>query len=244
MGHAEPGNTPASTTLRRLPPLVSFSGIDGAGKTTQIGFLYRRLSEAGVHVRLLTFWDDVVVLRRAREFLSHALFRGEKGVGSPGKPVLRRDKNVLSWYMTPARFVLYLLDALSLTAVVAKLSATTDADVVIFDRYLYDEFANLNLSNRVSRAYVRLLLQFIPRPDLACLLDADPSRAHERKPEYGLEFVCGNRASYLALSTFAGGITVISPLPAEEVTRRILQQLSEKLPGNPGMVSRDLLTSM
>ncbi|MGA9208113.1 MAG: thymidylate kinase [Terriglobales bacterium] len=192
---------------------------------------------------MLAFWDDVATLARARELLGHVLFRGEQGVGSPGRPVLRRDKDVRSWYMTAARFVLYLLDALRLSAVVAKLSATHDADIIIFDRYLYDELANLDLSNRLSRAYVRLLLKFIPHPKLACLLDADSVLAHKRKPEYCLDFVRSNRASYLALSTFAGGITVIPPLAAEEVTRRVLQEIAQKLPGNPGLVSRDLLTS-
>ncbi len=234
----------ATTISRsRRPPLISFSGIDGAGKSTQIGAIHSRLSEAGVHVRLLAFWDDVAALAGVREFLSHVLFKGEKGVGFPGRPVLRRDKDVQSWYMTAARFVLYFLDALKLSAVVANISATNDADVIMFDRYLYDELANLDLSNPLSRAYVRLLLKFIPDPDLACLLDADPVRAHQRKPEYRLDFVSSNRASYLALSTLAGSITVIPPLAPEEVTRRVLQEISQRLPGNPALVSRDLLTS-
>jgi len=243
MARSEPGNMATTIARKRWPPLVTFSGIDGAGKSTQIGAIHSRLSQAGLQVRLLAFWDDVATLARAREFFSHVLFKGEKGVGSPGQPVLRRDKDVRSWYMTAARFVLYFLDALRLSAVVARMSATNDADVIMFDRYLYDELANLDVSNPVSRAYVRLLLKVIPHPDLACLLDADPVRAHERKPEYRLDFVSSNRASYLALSTFAGGITVIPPLAAEEVTRRVLQEISQRLPGNPGLVPRDLLTS-
>jgi len=227
----------ASTTQRNpRPQLVTFSGIDGAGKSTQISAIHSRLSEAGIKVRLLAFWDDVAALAWAREFLSHALFKGEKGVGSPERPVLRRDKNVRSWYMTASRFALYFLDALRLSAVVGGLSVRNDADVVIFDRYLYDELANLDLSNAISRAYVRFLLKLVPHPDFACLLDADPARAHARKPEYGLDFVRSNRASYLALSIFAGGITVIPPLAAEEVTRRVLQAISQRLLGIPRLL--------
>jgi len=207
------------------PQLITFSGIDGSGKTTQITALHKTLTESGIRVRLLAFWDDVAALARAREFLSHALFRGEKGVGSPGRPVRRRDKNVRSWYMTPARCVLYFLDALRLSAVMAKVSAGDQPDIVMLDRYLYDELANLDLTSRVARAYVRFLLRMVPRPNLACLLDADPARAHERKPEYSLDFVNSNRASYLLLSAITGGITVIPPLSAEEVTLRLLREI-------------------
>lgn len=215
---------------RKSRPLwVTFSGIDGAGKSTQITRLQTCLDRAGLRVRLLAFWDDIAMLRRAREFSSHAVFKGEKGVGSPEKPVDRRDKNVQSWYMTIARCFLYFLDAASL-GLSATRSSRSGADVVIFDRYLYDELANLPLDSPIIRAYIRLLLKLVRRPDITYLLDADPIQAHQRKPEYPLEFVRRNRASYLALSQLVGGITVIEPLSAEEVAHRVEEELRKMLP--------------
>src|SRR3984957_16888395 len=96
------------------PILVSFSGIDGCGKSSQIEMLSNLLSQTGLFVDVLAFWDDVAVLKRWREFTSHTVFGSEKGIGSPDRPVNRRDKNVQSWYMTPVRWLLYSLDALSL----------------------------------------------------------------------------------------------------------------------------------
>ncbi|MHB1858334.1 MAG: thymidylate kinase, partial [Acidobacteriaceae bacterium] len=78
---------------------VSFSGIDGAGKSTQIENLYTRLKDAGLSVLLITFWEDVARLKRIREGAGHTLFRGDKGVGTPAAPINRRDKNVQSWPM-------------------------------------------------------------------------------------------------------------------------------------------------
>src|ERR1700756_4613659 len=104
----------------RRARLVSFSGIDGSGKSTQIEILCACLNEAGFRVSRLAFWDDVATLTSVREFSGHTLFKGEKGVGSPAKPVNRRDKNVRSWYMTVVRFGLYFLDAVSLCVVVAR----------------------------------------------------------------------------------------------------------------------------
>ena len=213
----------------RRARLISFSGMDGAGKSTQIELLREKLNQAGLRVSMLAFWDDVAMLTGVREFSGHTLFKGEKGVGSPTKPVNRRDKNVRSWYMTAVRFALYLLDAVSLSVVVAK-QRRAGADVIIFDRYLHDELANLNLNRRISRIYARLLLTITPQPDIAYLLDAEPAQARERKPEYPVDFLHQNRVTYLALSKMVGQMTVIPPLPVADAAQRILEEISTKLP--------------
>jgi thymidylate kinase len=210
--------------------LLSFSGIDGAGKSTQIAALQKRLTEDGVRVLLFTFWDDVVVLRRFREAASRELFKGDKGIGTPERPLHRRDKNVTSWYLVVARFCFYLLDTLHLNLVVAR-ALKSDADVVIFDRYIYDELANLSSKYWFTRIYIHLLLKSVPRPDVAYLLDADPLLARARKPEYPVAFLQTNRASYLALQRLAG-MTVISPLPVLEVEREILRIIVKQWPGS------------
>ena len=61
--------------------LISFSGIDGAGKSTQIEALCDRLKQDGRHVRIIRFWDDIASLTRFREAAGHTIFKGDKGVG-------------------------------------------------------------------------------------------------------------------------------------------------------------------
>src|ERR1700761_8176565 len=118
--------------------LVSFSGIDGAGKSTQIRALQSRVQEAGLQVRIITFWDDVAQLKRIRETTGHVVFRGDKGVGSPDAPIVRRDKNVRSAWMTLLRLGLYFLDAMSLRILIQR-SMRGPADLIICDRYIHDE---------------------------------------------------------------------------------------------------------
>jgi len=207
--------------------LVSFSGIDGAGKSTQIDALCRRLTDSGLRYSLLSFWDDVVVLPRFRENMSLRAFKGEKGVGSPEKPIARRDKNVTSWYLTAFRMMLYALDALRLRSV-ASSTAQSGADFVIFDRYIYDEFANLPLQLYLVRLYVRMLLRIIPRPQVAFLLDADAEAATIRKPEYPVEFARRNREAYLQLSRIVNGMSIIPPLRIQEATEAMKKVIFEK----------------
>jgi len=204
--------------------IISFSGIDGAGKSTQIDALLRYLEGRGSRVRLYAFWDDVVAFSKYRESLNRRVFKGEKGVGTPERPVARRDKNVTSWYVVVLRLFLYWLDALRLRAVVFHREAE-NAEFVIFDRYIYDELANLPVRSWAVRLYVRLLLLIVPKPNLAILLDADPEAAVSRKPEYPLEFVRRNREAYLIIAKIAR-ISVIPPWSVTELTHCIRECLA------------------
>jgi thymidylate kinase len=199
--------------------LISFSGVDGSGKSTQIEHARALLRASGRSVRVLAFWDDVVVLCRYREGFVHKVYGSERGIGAPGKPVERRDKNVRRWYLTLARHGLYFLDALHLWWVVRRERAS--ADVLILDRYIYDELANLPLASALTRAYIRLVHALVPRPDVALVLDADPEAARARKPEYPVDFMKKCRAAYLALVRMLGSITVVPPLPLEEAKQRV-----------------------
>jgi thymidylate kinase len=200
---------------------VSFSGIDGAGKSTQIEALCARMRQDGLRVQVVRFWDEIARLKGIRETTGHKVFKGDKGVGSPDAPINRRDKNVQSFPMTCVRLFIYFFDAISNRQAVKK-ALRSGFDLVIFDRYMYDELANLTLRNPLIRAYVRLIMAIVPRPQVSYFLDAEPVKARERKPEYPLEFLITNRQSYLALINLIGGISVIAPAPIQEVEQAVL----------------------
>jgi len=191
--------------------LISFSGMDGAGKSTQISNLLALADDLGLKTTQLAFWDDVVVLKPYREGFVQKVLKSEKGIGSPDKPVARRDKNVRGWHLTLARHFLYSLDAVHLHSVAAR-AQTIGADLVIMDRYIYDELANLPLENPVTRSYIRTVMRMVPSPDISFVLDADPVAARARKPEYPVDFLHQCRASYLKLAELLGNITVVPAL--------------------------------
>jgi len=180
--------------------LISFSGIDGAGKSTQIEKLARYLRAQGIPVTTLTFWDDVAVLRSLRSDFSRRVLQSDGEIGTRERPANRRDKNYRSAPLLFGRALLHLIDVFRLERAVrrAKL-ASPPGGVIVFDRYIYDQLAALPLAHRLARSYARLILRLAPRPDLPFLLDAVPEEALARKPEYPLEFLREYRDSYFEL---------------------------------------------
>lgn len=207
------------------PLLITFSGVDGCGKSTCIASLSAWLASGGTRVRVVTFWDNVVVFPRLREHITTAWFGGETGIGAPGKPINRQDKNVRPWYATLGRCVLYLFDAIHLKIYVQKMR-NSKTDVLVFDRYIYDQLAALPIEQKAVRIYARLILKLVPRPNIAYLLDADPDAAFARKPEYPLDFLRQYRNCYLHLKELIECMTVISPLPIDETRRRVVVELA------------------
>jgi thymidylate kinase len=208
--------------VRKRPlAIISFSGIDGAGKSTQIQALEAWLLQSGLQVSIFSMWDDVVVGARLREFASHHAFRGDQGIGSPEKPLERRDKNVSSRPLELIRLCLYCADALSLSFRIRRLQHSSGHEIVIFDRYIYDELANLPLKQWLPRTITRLIVKLVPAPDLACIIDIVPEVARFRKPEYPLEFLLRNRQAYLALQEFVPNLTVVENSSLEETIMKV-----------------------
>jgi thymidylate kinase len=230
-----------SQRSNRHTQLVSFSGIDGAGKSTQIEALSCRMEEEGLRVQVIRFWDDIARLTWLRESAAHRIFKGGKGIGTPSAPIYRRDKNIQSWPMTVVRLMIYFLDAIAVRRAVKK-AIRSGADIVIFDRYIYDELANLTLRNRFIRAYVRLVMPFVIRLHLSFVLDAVPENAHARKPEYPPEFLKINRQSYIDLSRLIGGLTILPAMPMSDVKQAVAAYAFNKLSFDGGVARSEVGT--
>ncbi|MGC2195657.1 MAG: thymidylate kinase [Terriglobales bacterium] len=202
--------------------IVSFSGIDGAGKSTQIESVSAQLVQLGYRVARVTFWDDVAVLPKLRAGVSLRVL-GKKRGPEQSAP-LRSDKNVRTWYLTLVRAMFYLLDSLRLRSVVRRLK-NGNSDFLIFDRYIYDQVVQVRARHALARSYIRLLIALAPMPDIKFILDASPDHAFSRKPEYPLAFMHEYRRAFLQLHDFVPGLSVIPAAGIEEVKQRILSRL-------------------
>lgn len=211
--------------------LISFSGIDGAGKSTQIQKLREYLASSGISVRELTFWDNVVMFPGLRAGFSKRVLQSDGTVGTPDKPADRRDKNTQNLPLLIGRSLLHIFDVFNLSRIVRRARAE-GTGVVIFDRYIYDQLAALPMDSWIARNYARLLLRLAPKPDLSYLLDAVPEVARARKPEYPLDFMRKYRSSYLVLRKLAG-LELISAGTPDDVHEAIVDRFKSRFLNAP-----------
>src|SRR5690242_1484890 len=89
-----------STHSNSTQILISFSGVDGTGKSTQIEKLCAVLSASGLTPLRLEFWNNVVAFPQMRANFSHKVLKSDGRVGAPDQPANRNDKNARKWYLT------------------------------------------------------------------------------------------------------------------------------------------------
>jgi dTMP kinase len=168
--------------MHRRGRLISFSGIDGSGKTTQVELLQDRLKQNGVEtLKVWSRWRPLLslpllqVLRRTgqvqvhkADFLSIVEFRGPK------------NESIESLWC----FATQLENLLKTTLKI--LLPLTLGRTVICDRYALDLLVDgmSDLHDPPSRMRLGFkLLRLLPRPDWAFLIDIDAEAAYGRKPD-------------------------------------------------------------
>ncbi|MBO0910953.1 MAG: thymidylate kinase [Acidobacteria bacterium] len=211
------------------PILISFSGIDGAGKSTQIEKLSGYLRAQAIPVGTQTFWDQVAVLAPLRSGFSRRVLESDGEIGTRERPANRNDKNSQFLPLLLGRAVLYLFDVFRLRRVVVRAkSMGPPGGIIIFDRYIYDQLAALPLRRWLARSYARLIVKLAPRPDLCFLVDAVPEEARARKPEYPVEFLREYRDSYLELCRLVP-LNFLPPGGADDVHTAIVGEVQKLL---------------
>ena len=186
--------------------LITFSGLDGAGKSTLIAYLQRELEGADRTAVVCHMNDHVglyAYLRMARNHFvggspnpapsewtrARAREAREAGVRRSFPHRARRAlvelRNRLVW-SKGLRRLLYPLDLLVFLGYRAYIERL-HGRVLVMDRYFYDTLVDLADGKRWR--WLRVLERITPTPDVAVYLDIDPETAFARKGEYSVEYL-------------------------------------------------------
>ncbi len=181
--------------------LITFSGLDGAGKSTLIDFLQGALEQQRRRVVVLHLNDQVGVYALLRSLRDRV--RGQHSDQlAPGAPdpksqklqrppprglrgALGRARTALLWNK-PLRRGLYLID-LAIFICYRTYLERVRGRVLIMDRYFYDTL--VDVANGRDRLWTRVLERLTPRPTVPVFLDITPEESFRRKREFSIEYL-------------------------------------------------------
>jgi len=162
--------------------LITFSGVDSAGKSTQLELLEARLQQEGRCVRTLWFRPgyskELDGLRAAvRRFRPGALPRSDGADAAKRKEVFEKPSVRRTWV------AMALVDSLVQYALKLR-TWLARGDIILCDRYLWDSEMDLKLrfpelKEPISRA-MKGLEVLCPKPDLALLLVLSMEETNQR----------------------------------------------------------------
>ena len=187
--------------------LITFSGLDGAGKSTLIEWLRTALEDQQQPVVVLHLEHDLGVYASARwlrDGLEH-LVRGGRSNGAGGQEaasiarprggiamLARRIRNAVVWSKIIRRLI-YPIDVLVFLCYRGYIEGI-QRRVLIMDRYFYDILVDVSGGRRWG--WIRLLKLITPTPTLPVLLETSPEEAYARKGEYSVEYLRNRWTAY------------------------------------------------
>jgi dTMP kinase len=165
--------------------IISFEGIEGVGKSTQIDLLYDHLVDAGKSVKKFREPGSTVPSEKIRNILLDANLS------------LSSQTELLLMYASRSELV-------------ANEILSSNYDFILLDRYFDASMAYQGYGRKLDKDFINMLKTFInaPDPDLTILLDIDPEKGFKRKSEdsidrieaSGLSFFNDVRKGYLELA--------------------------------------------
>ena len=209
------------------PSLIVFSGLDGAGKSTQIELLCGRLRACGLEPTVVWVRGGYTpMFSRLKAVVRRT---GGRHVPPPGPGARRSEALGRSW-LRRTWLVAALLDLAWLLAVRVRLLRRRGR-IVLCDRYLSDSLIDFRLNfpaEQVERWWLwRAVERLVPRPDVAFLLlvpVAESERRSDLKGEPfrdGREVLSARLAHYRALALPRGCTMLDGSRPAPEIAAEI-----------------------
>ena len=201
--------------------IISFIGTDGAGKSTIIAELKKKL-ESGPSSKVKTVYFGWRPFLPTTKLLSFILKK--KNYQIADKMNSNRSKEHRFSLFQEIMLGYYYIEYLS--RYIFQLRLNSSKSITLVDRYFYDMYAHYRYAEQ-SRIFPTLL-KMMPKPDLTIFLTVDIQTAKERKPEMDLELLQEHYQRYQKLSKLIDAKIVKTNQQLEQSVDEILNLIKEK----------------
>ena len=202
--------------------IISFSGLDGSGKTTQADHAVGYLEEKG-----FPCGKRHAVKGTLAYFINHKIVGKVSPSSKKGFEEGLRDKQNTekhSFLSAVKRFFM-LLDMVYFRLRYASYKGSK-SKTLICDRYFYDENVQGAYLETRHSFYNRLYKKMLIKPDLAFFFKTDPEKAYTRKTEYDFTYFSVKNGLYEVLAQ-EGVFTVIPEDNIDGVWGKVAGSLDE-----------------
>lgn len=189
--------------------IITISGLDGSGKSTQIELLKKHLEAQGRKV----FYFHAIEFGLANKISSLSCCHNEK---VKGKGAVTKS----NFFGIILRRMFLMADLLRFRCLLRKLKKN-GFDYLISDRYFYDTVINIKYLAKSSKKLP--CERFIIAPDKAIYLKTSPENimSRKRKPEQGLEYLKDKEKLYDEMAKEYNFLVVDGNREKEEVFTKI-----------------------
>ncbi len=197
--------------------IITLSGIDGSGKSSQLVLLQKHLEASGA----VTAYFHAVQWSLPQA--ARTLFRRTRNAPGEAKAVTQS-----SGFGVLLRQGILLLDLIRFKWYVHRLEKA-GVQYLLSDRYFYDSLVNIAYLDGTSldTGYARLTARYIPKPYRAFYLSINPERVMERErpPEQGLAYLKDKDLLFKEAAQLWNFITIDADYDPETVSRSIIGRL-------------------